>query len=77
MLDAAKRLDFETIIAYDPADAKVFLREYKEWGIELKASVTTFTNYLYKLIQSGSLKPVKYGETFTYHDSPAHRIMKC
>lgn len=71
MLKAAKRLDFDTIVAYDPADAKVFLREYKEWGIEIKAPVMTFTSYLHKLIQSGSLKPVKSGETFTYQD-PSH-----
>lgn len=43
----AKQLNaFKTVIAYDPQDAKVFLREYKEWNINLIAQVKTFTTVL-------------------------------
>lgn len=48
---------YKTVVAYDPADAKVFLREYKEWGIDVGAKVQTFTSYVNQLIQSGKLKP--------------------
>ncbi len=37
---------YKKVICYDPADAKVFLREYKEWGIELAPEVLTFTSFL-------------------------------
>ena len=36
---------YETVVAFDPADAKVFLREYKEWDIPLNTEVKTFTAF--------------------------------
>jgi len=69
MTKAAGVLDkYKTIVAYDPADAKVFLREYKEWGIELGAAVKTFTGFVNELIQSGKLKPKKLNKTFVFQD---------
>ncbi len=47
MKACAKALSlYKRVICYDPADAKVFLREYKEWGIELVPEVVTFTAFL-------------------------------
>ncbi len=37
---------YKKVICYDPADAKVFLREYKEWGIDIQPEVVTFTSFL-------------------------------
>lgn len=61
---------YKTVVCYDPADAKVLLREYKEWGIAVTAKVYTFTAYLSKLIKGGSIKPKKSEAEYTYQDSP-------
>ncbi len=69
MEKCAKELSFKTVVCYDPSDAKVFMREYKEWGIELKAEIVTFTAYLAGLIKNGSIKVKKSGKTYTVQDS--------
>ncbi|MDP4132453.1 MAG: hypothetical protein Q8882_00380, partial [Bacillota bacterium] len=69
MAEAAKKLDYKKIVAYDPADAKVFLREYKEWNIGLKSEVVTFTSFISELIKKGSLKVKNNGEEYTFQDS--------
>lgn len=61
---------YKKVICYDPADAKVMLREYKEWGIELKAEVVTFTAFVAELIASGKLAVKKSDAVFTPQDSP-------
>lgn len=68
MQKASERLKYKTIVALDPADAKVFLREYKEWDIELNAGVSTFTSFVNGLVKSGSLSPKKSGTAFAYQD---------
>ncbi|MEE0867123.1 MAG: (Fe-S)-binding protein [Clostridia bacterium] len=62
--------DYKTVVCYDPADAKVMKREYKEWGIDLKAEVVTFTEFLAGLIKDGKLSVKNCGEEFTPQDSP-------
>ena len=61
--------DYKTVICYDPSDAKVMLREYKEWGIELKPDVVTFTAFVAGLIKDGKLKVNKTDLVFTPQDS--------
>lgn len=61
---------YKTVICYNPTDAKVMKREYKEWGIDLKAEVVTFTEKLASLIYEGALKPKKTDKAFTPQDSP-------
>ncbi len=68
MIETAKKLNYKTIVAYDPADAKVFLREYKEWNIDLKANVKTFTSFVNGLIKDGSLKVKKSDTVYTFQD---------
>lgn len=68
MINAAEKLDYKTVIAYDPADAKVFLREYKEWNISLKASVKTFTSFVNGLIKDGKLNVKKSETVYTFQD---------
>ena len=61
---------YKKVICYDPADAKIMMREYKEWGIGLSAQVITFTQFLAELIKSGKIKANKTKQSFTPQDSP-------
>jgi len=71
MENCAKVLSgYKKVICYDPADAKVMMREYKEWGIELKAEVVTFTDFVAGLIKDGKLTVKKSDLEFTPQDSP-------
>ncbi len=70
MEDTAKALNgYKKIVAYDAADAKVFLREYKEWGIALSAEVVTFTSYIAEKIASGAISPKNSGKAYTPQDN--------
>ena len=62
--------NYKKVVCYDPADAKVMLREYKEWGVDLKAEVVTFTAFVSELIKEGKLAPSKTNLIFTPQDSP-------
>ena len=69
MTACAKQMNaYKTVIAYDPQDARVFKREYKEWGIELSAKVVTFTAALAECLSAGSLKALRSGRKVVYHD---------
>ena len=71
MEECAKLLNnYKTVICYNPSDAKVMKREYKEWGIELKPEIITFTAKLASLIDEGAIKPKKTEKLFTPQDSP-------
>lgn len=72
MRQAAEKLNaFETIIVYDPNDAKMFLRPYREWGIGLTASIQTFTSYVASLLKEGKQIPKKGEKTYTFQDPAA------
>ena len=71
MEECAKTLnEYKTVVCYDPADAKVMKREYKEWGIDVKAEVLTYTEFVAKLIKDGKLALKKSDMVFTPQDSP-------
>jgi len=71
MENCAKVLSkYKKVICYDPADAKVMLREYKEWGIDLKPEIVTFTAFVAGLIKDKKLIIKNSGLTFTPQDSP-------
>lgn len=59
---------YSRVIAYDPQDAKVFKREYKQWGVELKPQVETFTAFLAQLAESGALCLKNTNREVTYQD---------
>lgn len=64
----AKELsNYKNVICYDPADAKIIKREYKEWGINVKADVLTFTEFLAKAVKKAKIKKSKF--KFTPQDS--------
>jgi len=70
METCAKTLSkYKKVICYNPADAKVMLREYKEWGINLSAEVVTFTSFVAELVKSGKLDVKKSNLIFTPQDS--------
>ncbi len=70
MENCAKTLSkYKKIICYDGADAKVMKREYKEWGIDLKAEIVTFTGFIADLIKSGKVKINKSNKKLTPQDS--------
>ena len=64
---AAKLAAYDTVIAFDPQDAKAFVREYKEYGIELPA-VVTFTSFVAGLIKSGKLAVANTGKAVVFQD---------
>lgn len=71
MENCAKVLNnYKKVVCYDPADAKVMMREYKEWGIDLKAEVVTFTAFLAELIKDKKLEVKNSGLEFTPQDAP-------
>ncbi len=56
MIACAKVLDnYNTVVVYDPADAKAIKQLYKEYGIELKANIVTYTAYLAEAVKAGKL----------------------
>ena len=59
---------FAKVVAYDPQDAKVMKREYKEWGVNLEAEVVTFTSFLAELLDAGKLVAAHSDKEVTYQD---------
>ena len=69
----AERLNgYETVIVYDPVDLKLMLHEYKEWGVEIKANVVSFNEYLLSLIESGKIKVQKSEKEYSLQDNYAY-----
>ena len=69
---AAKAInEYKTVICYTPEDAMMFVREYKEWGVEVTAEVKTFTATVAALIKDGALKVAKSANAYTFQD-PVH-----
>ncbi len=60
--------EYAKVVVFDPQDAKVFKREYKEWGVELLPEVVTFTAYLAELVKAGALAAVNTGKAVVYQD---------
>ncbi len=65
----AKKLNFDTVIIYDPADAKTLVRDYREWDISVQAKLMTFTAYLAEAVRSGRLSPKKSRVICTVQDN--------
>ncbi len=69
MTACAKVLNnYKKVVVYDPADAKTFIRQYKEWGIELTCEIVTFTAFVAELVAAGkfNIKPCEC--TLAYQD---------
>lgn len=69
MAACAKVLDdYKTVVVYDPNDAKAIKQLYKEYGIETKASVVTYTSFVASLLRDGKLEPVNSGKAVVFQD---------
>ncbi len=56
MTECAAQLNgFENVVIYDPNDAKVIKRTYKEYGIDVAAKTITYTAFLADLVKAGKL----------------------
>lgn len=53
---------------YDPNDAKTVKQLYKEYGIEVKATVVTYTSFVAGLIKEGKLQANNTGKTVVFQD---------
>lgn len=66
---AAKALDgYQRVVVYDPNDAKMIKRTYKEYGVEVSAKTVTYTAFLAQLLREGALHPKKSGRQVVYQD---------
>ncbi len=69
----AERLNaYKTVIVYDPVDLKLMLHEYKEWGIEIKANLVSFNEYVLSLLESGKLTVKKSANEYSLQDNYAY-----
>ena len=69
MADLAKTLnEFKTVVVYDPNDAKAIKQLYKEYGIEVSASVVTYTSFVAGLIREGKLEAKNSGKSVVFQD---------
>jgi len=69
MAACAKVLDqYKTVVVYDPNDSKAIKQLYKEYGIEVKANVVTYTSFVADLIKDGKLKAVNSGKKVVFQD---------
>lgn len=60
--------DYDTVVMYDPADAKTVKQTYKEYGVDVKANVVTYTSFVDDLLKSGKLKAEKRNISVVYQD---------
>lgn len=60
--------EYETVVFYDPNDAKTVKQLYKEYQIDMKASAVTYTSYVAELVKSGALKMAKTDKVVTFQD---------
>jgi Fe-S oxidoreductase len=60
--------EYKTVVVYDPNDAKMIKQIYKELGVEVGASVVTFTTYVAELLKNGKLKANKSDNTVVFQD---------
>lgn len=69
MTACAKVLDnYNTVVVYDPNDAKAIKQLYKEYGIETKANVVTFTAFVAGLLRDGKLEAKNSGKAVVFQD---------
>ena len=62
MTTCANQLNgYKNVIIYDPNDAKIIKRTYKEYGIDVEAKTVIYTAFLAELVKDGKLsgKPSK------------------
>ena len=59
---------FKTVVVYDPNDAKAIKQLYKEYGVEVKANVVTYTSFVNALIKDGKLEVAHTDKDVVFQD---------
>lgn len=60
--------EFETVVVYDPNDAKAIKQLYKEYGIETSAKVVTYTSFVADLVSSLKLNASRSDKAVVFQD---------
>ncbi len=60
--------DYKTVVIYDPTDAKVIKRTYKEYDIDVNADTVTYTSFVASLIKDGKLEAANSGKAVVFQD---------
>jgi len=60
--------NYKTVVVYDPNDAKAIKQIYKEYGIEVKADVVTYTSFVAGLLKDGKLEANNSGKAVVFQD---------
>lgn len=60
--------EYNTVVVYDPNDAKAIKQLYKEYGIEVNANVVTYTSFVAGLIRDGKLEAKNSGKAVVFQD---------
>ena len=60
--------DYKTVVVYDPNDAKAIKQLYKEYGVETKAEVVTYTSFVAGLLRDGKLEAKNSGKSVVFQD---------
>ncbi|MBE6750820.1 MAG: (Fe-S)-binding protein [Ruminococcaceae bacterium] len=60
--------EYETVVVYDPNDAKAIKQLYKEYGIEVKANVVTYTSFIAGLLRDGKLEAKHSDKAVVFQD---------
>ena len=60
--------EYKTVVVYDPADAKAVKQLYKEYGVEVAASVVTYTSFVAGLIRDGKLSAKRSDKAVVFQD---------
>ncbi len=60
--------EYKTVVVYDPNDAKAIKQLYKEYGIEVKADVVTYTSFVAGLLRDGKLEAKNSGKAVVFQD---------
>lgn len=69
MQECAKALgEFNTVVVYDPNDAKTIKQLYKEYGVEVSANVVTYTSFVADLLKEFKLNAKNTGKTVVFQD---------
>lgn len=59
---------YATVVVYDPDDAKTIKQTYKEYGIDVTASIVTYTSFVAGLIKDGKLEAKNSGKAVVFQD---------
>lgn len=59
---------YKTVVLYDPADAKAMMQTAKEYGVEAKTKMVTYTAFLAELVKTGKLVIAPTGKEVAFQD---------